>query len=128
MGSSRCSDYDVYSKFDVGKHKEHFVHYLEVMISPDGEIEYAVPSHQEYAIKKACEALGVTRMELSDMTPPEYYFDWLNWLLAQTGYMAVWEDGYVCPNPTKKQIGKLKMLKLNGLYRGAISYGQTIRN
>ena len=112
--------YDVYSKFDMEKHKKKFIHYLEVMISPNGEVNYAVPSHQEYAIKVACDVYGITRQELSDMTPREYYGDWMNWLLKQSGYMAVWEDGYICPEPSKRQIAKLKSLKLNGLYRGPI--------
>ena len=47
--------YSVYSKFDVDKHKDTFDSYLEVMILEDGSIEYAVPSHQEKAIKLACE-------------------------------------------------------------------------
>ena len=75
------ADYDVYSEFDLQQHKEHFVNDLEVMIDSDGAVHYAVPSHQEYAIAEACRKLGVTRQELSDMTPKEYYFDWLTWLL-----------------------------------------------
>ena len=110
--------YDVYSEFDIQKHKEHFVHYLEVMIDKDGKIHYAVPSHQEWAIAEACRKLGVTRQELSDMTPKEYYFDWLNWLLLQCGAAAVWEEMAICPAPTSKHIAALRRLKMAGLYKG----------
>lgn len=36
--------YDVYSKFDIDKHSENFIDYLEVIIDPSGVIHYAVPS------------------------------------------------------------------------------------
>lgn len=90
MDSSLCSEkYGVYSEFDLEQHKKHFVHYLEVMIDEEGVVHYAVPSHQELAIARACECLGVNRYELSVMTPKEYYFDWLNWLLMQCKGVAV---------------------------------------
>lgn len=120
MDRSACSNYDVYSDFDLQKHKEHFVNYLEVMVDPDGGVHYAVPSHQEYAIKVACAALGKTRKEISDMTPPEYYFDWLVWLLRQSGYLAVWKDGYQGENVTKAQYAALRELKIAGVYRGLL--------
>ena len=90
------------------------------MVDPDGAVHYAVPSHQEYAIAEACRKLGVTRQELSDMTPKEYYFDWLTWLLMQCGCMAVWNDWFICPAPTKGQIGTLRKLKMAGVYRGKV--------
>lgn len=40
--------YDVYSKFDIDKHAENFINYLEVVIDPLGVVNYAVPSHQMY--------------------------------------------------------------------------------
>ena len=38
--------YNVHSEFDLKKHKEKFINYLEVVIEPNGKIHYAVPSHQ----------------------------------------------------------------------------------
>ena len=76
--------YGVNSEFDLEQHKKHFVNYLEVMIDEQGKVHYAVPSHQEWAIAASCEKLGVSRQELGDMTPREYYFDWMNWLLMQS--------------------------------------------
>ena len=114
------SGYNVYSKFDLQKHKAKYVNYLEVMIEKDGEIHYAIPSHQEWAIKEACRNLHVDREELYEMTPKEYYCDWLNWLLMQSGAMAVWDGYYACPNPSKEQYAALRRLKLAGVYKGPL--------
>ena len=43
--------YDLHSPFDLQKHMETYINYLEVVIFPDGHIEYAVPSHQEKLIR-----------------------------------------------------------------------------
>lgn len=57
MGSSRrhrrgpdTMAYDIYCAFDLEKHKQTYVQYLEVVILEDGTVEYAVPSHQEKLI------------------------------------------------------------------------------
>lgn len=113
-------EYGVYSDFDIEKHKQTFVNYLEVLILEDGKVMYAVPSHQELAIKIACEKLGISREELMHRCPPDYYCDFLNWLLHITGAIAVWNRDFVgWPNP--KQIAKLKILKLNGIYKGPVT-------
>ena len=41
--------------FNVKIHKETFINYLEVIINPDGVIEYAVPSHIEKVYEKYME-------------------------------------------------------------------------
>lgn len=47
--------------------------------------------------------------------------DMMTWLCMQTGYVAVWNDSFVCyERPTKKQKRKLKSLKLAGIYRGSL--------
>lgn len=53
--------YSIYCKFDLQKHKSHFINYLEVIVKPDGEVVYAVPSHQEKLIELACLKLRVNR-------------------------------------------------------------------
>lgn len=110
--------YGVYSAFDLEQHKKHFVHYLEVMIDEDGAVHYAVLSHQEWAIAYACKKLRVTREELSAMTPPEFYFDWLNWLLMQCKAVAVWEDFCIAPIVNRRQYAALRRLKMGGVYKG----------
>ena len=37
----------LHSPFDIKVHKQTFINYLEVVISPEGIVEYAVPSHVE---------------------------------------------------------------------------------
>lgn len=57
--------------FSIARHKSAPYHLkLKVMISPDGEIQYAIPSHQEFLIKKAMERHGWTRDELMAICPP----------------------------------------------------------
>lgn len=113
-------EYSVYSEFELEKHKQKYINYLEVMIDRSGKVVYAVPSHQEKAIEMACKELEVSRDALSRMTPPEYYFDWMTWLLRQSGAMAVWNNGYICEEPTKEQYATLRRLKMNGVYKGIL--------
>ena len=112
--------YDVYCDFDLEKHKETYINYLEVMIDKDGKIMYAVPSHQEKAIEMACESKGVDRAELSKLCPKEFYFDFLTWLLMQSGAMAVWNEYYQSYNVTRAQYASLRRLKLAGVYKGTL--------
>lgn len=112
--------YDLYSEFDMEMHSKTFVRYLEVVIDPDGKVMYAVPSHQEKCIALACGKLGVTRNELKAMCPREFYFDFLKWLCKVSGAIAVWNDYCEYWEPTVKQIGKLRQLKMAGLYTGPV--------
>lgn len=116
------SKYGLYSDFDVEKHKKTFINYLEVLILKDGTIKYAVPSHQELAIRLACDKKGITREELNDECPREYYGDFLAWILMQTDSVAVWNDFYV-GTPNDKQKDALRMLKSSGVYMGSIEHG-----
>ena len=116
-------DNDLYSEFDIEKHKSTFFNYLEVLIEPNGHVLYAVPSHQELAIKLACKAKGWTREQLNNACPQEYYFDFLPWLLSLTGCISVWNDfmvGSCLGNPTEAQRKKLIEMKRAGIYKGEI--------
>lgn len=112
--------YSVYSEFDMEKHKQTFIHYLEVVIDENGKIMYAVPSHQEKMICLACKKLGITREKLNEMCPEEYYFDFMEWLSMVSGACAVWENFAVGNKFTKEQINTLEDLKSEGLYLGEI--------
>ena len=114
------SEYNVYSDFDIEKHKKTYIHYLEVVIDENGKIMYAVPSHQEKLITLACKRLNITREELNSMCPQEYYFDFMVWLCKISGACAVWENFIQSDKLTDKQIKTLHMLKNNGLYLGKI--------
>ena len=111
--------------FDINVHKQNFVNYLEVIITSDGTVEYAVPSHMQ----KLAEVYGKSMDDIFEeyqnasndvkMTMLDMITDPLKWLCAQTGAIAVWTDGY-SGEANKAQKNKLKTLKLNGLYRGPI--------
>jgi len=112
--------YGLHSVFNIEKHKQTFVHYLEIVIDAEGGVAYAVPSHQEAMIRAACKRFDVKRRELLDMCPREYYGDFLTWLSWASGLMAVWESRCYAYDPTKKQIAVLRRLKMEGLYTGVI--------
>lgn len=117
---------DLYSQpFSIARHKMVPYLELEVIISPKGEIEYALPSHQESLIRKAMEKQHWTRQELMDAYPPEFYFNFLEWLIEQSGgYIPVWERGITNHPVTQQQANALRKLKLAGLYRGVLPKGE----
>lgn len=119
-------EYGLQSEFDIEKHKKRFIDYLEVMICKDGKVVYAVPSHQMKAEELCCDKLDTPREELISRCPPEYYYDYLTWLLTICGAVAVWNDFCVCGDDplTKEQRVTLRKLKMSGLYRGKISKGE----
>ena len=41
----------LHSKFDVEVHSKNFINYCEVIVLPDGSVEYAVPSHERKVIE-----------------------------------------------------------------------------
>lgn len=101
------STYSVYSKFDLEKHMETFINYLEVVISPDGVIEYAVPSHQEKLIYILMKQRNMTRDEVLDSVPEDWRLDFNQWLMKETGYIQVWSCGYMCECMTPPQLYRL---------------------
>lgn len=111
--------YDLYSEFDIEQHRKKYINYLEVLIENNGHVLYAVPSHQELAIRLACEEKGWTREELNAACPREYYLDFMPWLLGLTGAVSVWNDMYV-GKPNDSQMETLRQLKDAGLYKGTI--------
>ena len=113
--------YDLGCEFDIEMHKQMFIHYLEVLIEPNGHVLYAVPSHQELAIALACKLKGWAREQLAKACPPHLYFDFLDWLLELTGCISVWETFYK-GKPNEAQYAKLVELKRAGLYRGELEY------
>lgn len=108
-----------WSKFDIKKHKEVYVNYFEAVILEDGTVEYAHPSHQEKLAKIACIRLNMSKPDLVSMCPPDYYFDFITWLCQQAHAIAVWTDCYE-GIANKKQLTKLKQLKLEGIYKGSL--------
>lgn len=115
-------NYDVYCEFNINKHKATYTNYLEVLIKEDGKVVYAVPSHQMKAEELACEKLGISKKHLKKKCPRKYFFDYLKWVLTQSGAVAVWDEFYKTGENglNQKQRSMLKRLKLHGLYKGTI--------
>ena len=61
--------------FNKNLHKRFFPNYLEVIILEDGTIRYAVPSHNEAALRIAAQKLNKDPMELYWKCPKERYAD-----------------------------------------------------
>lgn len=113
-------EYSIYSKFGITKHKETYTNYLKVVITENGEVLYAIPSHQEALTKLAMSKLQCTRQEVINKCPPEYYCDYTEWLSMVSGAIAVWNNFYK-GKPNKKQLSVLKKLKINEIYSGSVT-------
>lgn len=113
----------LHSPFDIETHRRTFISYLEVVISPEGVVEYAVPSHTEklinlYAAKRGIDNLSA-RKEIIDKTIAAGEFDSMRMMTALTGYISVWFNHYVAGDPpTKAQLNKLHDLFKEGVYIG----------
>lgn len=117
--------YDLNSAFDIEQHKAHYINYLEVIITRDGVIEYAIPSHQEKLIEIACDQLGLTREESGKKCPVEYWFNFLEWLCNLTGCISVWNNYFIAGSdlkPNTMQIKAMRDLVSSGLYTGRFDY------
>ena len=80
--------------FDIARHKAARYLDLEIMVAPNGTAVYALPSHQEFLIKRAMELHHWTREALMDACPPEFYGDFMRWLIPLAGgWIPVWPIG-----------------------------------
>lgn len=105
--------------FDIETHKRTFIDYLEVIILEDGTIVYAVPSHQEKLISLACKKRKMTRQELIDSCPREYYADFMTWLCSLTGSVALWTS-HMVGKANERQKLAIARLAEEKLYKGYI--------
>ncbi len=118
--------YGVYSKFDIEKHAEHFINYLEVVIDERGEVHYAVPSHQIFMENMLKRKIGETDFKALIMNDKSAWTDYFSWLCKHTKCVPVWNEFYYgTPNEKQlhilKQLKKTKYKKLNcTLYQGKV--------
>ena len=114
----------LHGDFDIETHKETFVSYLEVVISPEGVVEYATPSHTEkmieiFAKQKGFDDIDKAREYVWDVTVKNGMCSAIEYLSGVTGYIVVWFDHYYASDPpTKAQLDKLWELFKNGVYAG----------
>lgn len=111
--------YDLYSEFDIEKHKSTYINYLEVIVTPDGVVHYAIPSHQEYLIQYGCKKYRLSRKEFENTCPRNYYCDYMKYLCTVTDCIAIWTYGISYgPFITYNQLHTIELLKNADLYLG----------
>lgn len=102
----------LHGPFDLETHKATFTNYLEVVIAPDGTIIYAVPSHQKVLERIYQATFG---RDANDACPRERWFDMLDWLMEETGYICAYTAGVLGKPHTDAQEDALMMLYREGL-------------
>ena len=118
--------YTLYSKFDIDKHAETFINYLEVIIDENGVVHYAVPSHQSFVEDTLRRKVGNVMFKSMIMCQ-EAFLDYSGWLCKQTQCLMVWNNFYI-GKPNFRQMETLKKLKEKkykalpdvSLYRGRL--------
>ena len=76
--------------FNIKKHAANFDNYCEVIIWPDGKIEYAVPSHQQKLIACYAQMEGISTEEAHQQCLDDYAL--YNTLMKKTGICQIWYD------------------------------------
>lgn len=109
----------LHGEFNIETHKEVFKNYLEVVIDAAGGVHYAVPSHQEYAIRVLLECKYASREALDAAVPRDYWFRMMEWLMLETNFVFIWTDRYM-GNLNDAQRKTLWQLKEEGLFTGEI--------
>lgn len=106
------------SNFNLELHKKTFINYLEIVISPQGTIYYAIPSHNGKLENILAKKLKINKNKIADICPKEYYYNYNEWLCIKTGYIMVWgkPNSFIVGTPNLKQIEMLEILKKEGLY------------
>ena len=103
-----------FGSFDFEIHNKKFRYYCEVVVFPDGSIEYAVPSHQEKLISIYMNKTGKTRIQCEDEWIKDTY--WLDKVRKELGIIYVWYNHYDadCVDITYEQLQTLHLLNFYG--------------
>lgn len=92
----KCQDF-------ISQHKDKC--YCEIVISPTGDIEYAIPSH----VYKLMAITKKSREELKQIIPMRAAP--LEWLVEYTGYCVCWYSSCILPiGYSKRQISVIRRL------------------
>jgi hypothetical protein len=99
----------LYMPFSAKVHKQVFVNYCEVIIWPNGKIEYAIPSHTEKCINEYCKLKCITREQFYEMFKNEH--NYLNIIMRELGIIFIWYDSiYNANNITDAQKDAISLL------------------
>lgn len=88
------------------------INYCEAIVHPDGEVEYASPSHTEALIRIYGKPRDILWQEMPIYDSP------VVWLIVHTKCIPVWSNGYILPDdirPTLRQLASLNKLVAAGL-------------
>ncbi len=96
--------------------EERWISYCEIIITEDGEIHEAIPSHERKLSKLCCKKLGVTYDELlslikPDMAPVEWMVDRIKAVCLWYDYGIVY-DGYADNENITNALARLKAEKM----------------
>lgn len=90
------------------------INYCEAIIYPDGDIEYAFPSH----INKLADISGKTLVELEKIIP--LTAEPLSWLLGYTKCVSLWYDSFQFDSINDAQLKTISLLVKNGALQNGI--------
>ena len=94
------------------KHKN----YCEIVISPDGDMEYAIPSHLYKLITLSKESKDKLDKMMPNRAAP------LNWLCEHTKYAVCWYNYFILPKDyTNIQVSIIKTLSNTGIMSNDIN-------
>ncbi len=99
----------------IQEHNNQYIHYFEAIILPNGNVEYAIPSHlykleELWGVpKKEWYDGGINRDRLFESMP--MHVSPVHWLCADLHCISCWYNCVVIStNPTKKSLNTLKQL------------------
>ena len=103
------TEYEVlHGPFDIETHRATFTNYLEVVLLPSGEAQYAVPSHQG---KLEEVYLSMYGRLASESCPESMYCDYLEWLMGETGCVCLWSCGWMGRPNSRQRATILRLIE-----------------
>lgn len=102
----------LHEPFSINRHKHTFIDYFEIIILPDGTVEYAIPSHITYIENYIAQMYNSSVEQLHDMRNDIY-----NNMIENCGLISCWSHQYkiYTHTPTDEQIKTLQVLISEGL-------------
>ena len=104
--------------FNIERHNAHFINYCEVVVYPDGKVEYATPSHQEKMIEIYAKKHNITNSKAKEIFYDD--IDFFDKILDDTGIVLVWYNNFQFTKINKTQIEVLNLMKVFGCIRKEI--------
>ena len=91
LSPHRLSNEYLYMPFSVKVHSQVFTCYCEVIIWPDGKVEYAIPSHSEKLYQEYCKKHNLNRDQLWEQFKGRE-FAATDLMMEDLGIIFIWYD------------------------------------